>query len=96
MSETSIGIIVIKAVILLFGSGITFIAYRAHKRTGADSMRALSIGFGTVTLGALFAGIAHQVFNVPLETGVFINSLLTAIGFGIIIYSLYIEPKSTR
>ena len=88
---TSIAIIVIKTAILLFGSGIAYIAYRAHRRTGATSLRALALGFGVVTLGALFAGIAHQLLGVTLKTGVLINSLLTAIGFAIIMYSLYLE-----
>lgn len=92
MSQTmSVAIIVIKTVILLFGSGITYIAYKAHRRTAAPSLRALAFGFGIVTLGALFAGIAHQVLGVALKSGVLINSFLTALGFGIVLYSLYIE-----
>jgi heme/copper-type cytochrome/quinol oxidase subunit 3 len=92
MSQTiSLAIIVIKTIILVVGSGIAFIAYKAHRRTEAPSLRALAVGFGVVTLGALLAGIAHQVFDVSLQTGVLINSLLTALGFGIIMYSLYIE-----
>ena len=92
MSRTvAIGIIVLKTVILLFGSAITYIAYRAHRRTEARSLRALAVGFGVVTVGALLAGIAHQLLGVPLRSGILINSLLTALGFAIIVYSLYIE-----
>ena len=92
MSRTvGLAIIVIKTMILLLGSGITYIAYKAHRRTEAPSLRALAFGFGVVTIGALLAGIAHQLLGVALQTGVLINSLLTALGFGIIIYSLYIE-----
>ncbi|RRJ34218.1 DUF7521 family protein [Halocatena pleomorpha] len=92
MSQTvTFGIIAIKTVILLLGSGITYIAFKAYRRTGALSLRALALGFGVITIGALLAGIAHQLLDVALQTGVLINSLLTAIGFGIIIYSLYIE-----
>lgn len=87
----SVAIIIVKTIILLFGSGITYIAYKAHRRTEARSLRALALGFGVVTLGALFAGIAHQALGVTLKSGVFINSFLTALGFGIIMYSLYIE-----
>lgn len=87
----AIGIIALKTIILLLGSGITYIAYKAHRRTKATSLRALAFGFGVVTVGALLAGIAHQLLGVTLQTGIFINSFLTATGFGIIIYSLYIE-----
>ena len=84
-------IIVLKAAILLLGGGITYIAYRAHRRTGASSLRALAIGFGTITFGALLGGIADQVFNVGFTAGVAIDNFLTMLGFAIITYSLYIE-----
>lgn len=92
MSRTvTIGIIVLKTVILLFGSAITYIAYQAHHRTESRSLRALAVGFGVVTVGAILAGIAHQLLGVSLRSGILINSLLTALGFAIIVYSLYIE-----
>ncbi|QKY22086.1 hypothetical protein B4589_016890 (plasmid) [Halolamina sp. CBA1230] len=84
-------IVVVKTVILLLGSGITYIAFRAYRRTGTPSLRALGIGFGIITLGALLAGIAHQVLSVSLEMGILINSILVAVGLGIILYSLYLE-----
>ncbi|ELZ28672.1 hypothetical protein C474_14289 [Halogeometricum pallidum JCM 14848] len=91
MTWMGTAIVVVKTVILLLGSGITYIAFKAYRRTGAPSMRALGIGFGTVTLGALLAGIANQLLSVSLEAGVLINSVLVAIGFAIIMYSLYLE-----
>ncbi|MDS0296870.1 DUF7521 family protein [Halogeometricum luteum] len=86
-----LAILVIKTLILVLGSGITFIAYKAHRRTGAPALRALSVGFGIITLGALLAGVAHQLLGVELQTGVLINSLLVAVGLAIIMYSLYIQ-----
>lgn len=91
MNRTMLAIIALKTVILLLGGGITYIAYQAHRRTGAPSLRALTIGFGIITLGALLAGIANQVLGVGLQTGVLINSLLVALGFAVIMYSLYLE-----
>jgi hypothetical protein len=84
-------VVVVKTVILLLGSGITYIAYKAYRRTGASSLRALGIGFGVITLGSLLAGVADQLLSVSLEMGVLINSVLVAIGFAIIMYSLYLE-----
>ena len=86
-----IGIIVTKTIILLLGGLITYLSYKAHRRTNAAALRALAIGFGIVTLGALFAGVAHQLLGVSLTTGVFINSILTMLGFVIVTYSLYVE-----
>lgn len=91
MMRTTLTIVAIKTVILLLGSGITVIAYKAYRRTGARSLRTLAIGFGIITSGSMLAGIAHQVLGVDFQTGVLINSLLTAIGFGVIMLSLYIE-----
>lgn len=93
MMWIGIAIVVVKTVILLLGSGITYIAYKAYQRTGAPSLRALSLGFGVITLGVLFAGIANQILSVSLEAGILINSLLVAVGFGIIMYSLYPERE---
>ncbi|CAP15125.1 hypothetical protein HNR49_002343 [Halobacterium salinarum] len=90
---TGPAIVVVKTVILLLGSGITYIAYKAYRRTGTPSLRALGIGFGVITFGALLAGIAHQILSVSLELGILINSVLVAIGLAIIMYSLYLERR---
>lgn len=91
MDSLTIGIIVTKSIILLLGGLVTSLSYKAYRRTHAAALRALAIGFGIVTLGALLAGAAHQLLGVSLASGIFINSLLTALGFVIITYSLYVE-----
>lgn len=93
MTWVGTAIVAVKTVILLLGTGITYIAYKAYRRTGARSLRALGIGFTIVTLGAILAGVADQLLAVSLEMGVLINSVLVAIGFGIIMYSLYLERE---
>ena len=84
-------IIGVMASILVLGSAITYYAFKAHRRTGDPSLRGLMIGFGFVTLGALFGGIAHQLLDVGLDVGVVINAALTAVGFAVITYSLFLE-----
>ena len=84
-------IIGVMAAILVLGGAITYFAYKAYRRTGDPSLRGLIIGFGFVTLGALFGGIAHQLLEVGLDVGIVINAGLTAVGFSIITYSLFIE-----
>lgn len=93
MNEVETAVVVVKTLIFLLGSGITYIAYRAYRRTGSPSLRALCSGFGIVTLGALLAGIAHQLLSVSLTVGILINSTLVAVGLGIILSSLYLEPE---
>lgn len=91
MNEITTAIAVVKTVILLLGGGITYIAVKAYRRTGERSLRALSIGFGIVTLGAVVSGIANQLLSVSLEIGVFVNSIFVAVGLAVILYSLYIQ-----
>ena len=91
MTWVDTAVIAVKTVILLLGGGITYIAYKAYRGTDAASLRMLAVGFGTVTLGSLLAGIADQLLAVSLEVGVLINSVLVAVGFAVILYSLYLE-----
>lgn len=84
-------IIAAKTAILLLGGSITYYAFRAFSRTGNSSLRALGIGFGVVTVGAFIGGVSHQIIGSDLVVGIAINSLLTAIGFAVIVYSLYAE-----
>ena len=84
-------IVIAKTAILVLGGSITYYALRAHRRTGDPSLRALAIGFGIVTAGALLGGLLHQVVGLDLAVGIAINSLLTAVGFGGIVYSLFLD-----
>ena len=90
-THIEIAIIVAKTAILLLGGSITYYALRAFERTGDPSLRALGVGFGIVTVGALVGGISHQIIRADLAVGIAINSLLTAVGFAVIVYSLYVE-----
>ena len=85
-------IIAVKTVILVLGSAITYTAYKAYRRTGSGSLRALCLGFGVITFGTLVAGIANQILAVSLKVGLLIDSILVAIGFAIIMYSLFVSP----
>lgn len=91
MMWVATAIVVVKTVILLLGSAVTYIAFKAYRRTGTLSLRVLGFGFGVITLGVLLGGIAHQLLSVSLEVGILINSVLVAIGLAIVMYSLYLE-----
>jgi hypothetical protein len=91
MSDVITAIAVVKFVILLLGGGITYIAFKAYRRTGEDSLRVLGVGFGIITLGAILTGVANQFFSLGLALGVLTNSVFVASGLAIIMYSLYIQ-----
>ncbi|WP_435074449.1 DUF7521 family protein [Halorubrum sp. HHNYT27] len=90
-THINLAIIIAKTAILLLGGSITYHAIRAYGRTGDPSLRALGAGFGIVTVGALVGGVSHQLIGAPLAVGIAIDSLLTAVGFGVIVYSLYVD-----
>lgn len=84
-------VVVLKTLTLLLGGAITFFAARAARRTGARALRALAVGFGVVTLGSLLAGVADVVLGVPAGFALTVESALTAVGFAVILYSLYVQ-----
>lgn len=89
MSGIMVAVIVVKSVITVLGASISLIAFRAFRRTKDPSLKLLSTGFGIITLGALLSGALNQIYVTSLEVGVLMNSIFVAIGFGIIMYSLY-------
>ena len=81
----------LKTLTLLLGGAITYFAYEASIRTGARSIRLLAVGFGVVTVGALLAGIVDKLLGVDPMAALIVESAFTAVGFAVILYSLYVE-----
>lgn len=88
---TPIAIVALKTLTLILGGVITYLSYRAYRRTRAQPLRYLSLGFGIVTLGTLLAGLVDQVLNASIRIGLLVETALIAVGFGIIVYSLYVS-----
>lgn len=84
-------VVVLKTITLVLGGLIAYFSYKAYRRTNARALGLLSLGFGVVTLGSLLAGIADQVLAVGGSASLIIESALTAVGFAIITYSLYVD-----
>ncbi|AHG02453.1 hypothetical protein HALDL1_01510 [Halobacterium sp. DL1] len=82
-------VVALKTVTLLLGGAVTYFALKAWKRTGSPALRSLAIGFGFVTLGSLLAGVVDQLLVVDQTFAVLTESALTAVGFAVIVYSLY-------
>ena len=49
------------------------------------------MGFGTVTLGSLLAGVVDRLLQTASTAALVVESALTAVGFAIVLYSLYAE-----
>ncbi|WP_255151701.1 DUF7521 family protein [Halorarius halobius] len=91
-------LVVTNAVVLVLGGLVTHLTYRAYRRTGGEVLGSLALGFGLLTAGFLVGGGVHQLLGADLVAGVLAQSLLTALGFGFIVYSLYVrtpDPDDT-
>ncbi len=86
---TPVAIVALKTITLILGGLITYLSYRAYRRTGTPSLWYLSVGFGIVTLGSLLAGVVDQVLRAGFRLGLLVESALVALGFAVIVYSLY-------
>ncbi|MFB6169852.1 MAG: hypothetical protein ABEJ06_01785 [Haloarculaceae archaeon] len=84
-------ITVLKTTTLVVGGLVTYFALRAYRRTGSPALRALTLGFGIVTVGALLAGVVDQLLPVDQSLALLVESAFSTAGFGIILYSLYAD-----
>lgn len=84
-------VVALKTVTLVLGGLITYFAFNAYRRTRAPPLRALSVGFGAVTLGSLVAGVLDRVVVDGGQYALVAESALTAVGFAVVLYSLYAE-----
>ncbi|NHX36163.1 MULTISPECIES: DUF7521 family protein [Halolamina] len=87
----NVAVVALKTLTLVLGGSITFYAYRAYRRNGSPALRALAVGFGAVTLGALVAGIVDQLLPVNSDFALVAESAFTTLGFAVILYSLHVE-----
>ena len=91
MTDAGTTIVALKTVTLVLGGMITYLSLKAYRRTGVGALRALALGFGMITLGSLVAGVVDQFMAIETSYALITESALTAIGFGVILYSLYAE-----
>ena len=91
MVHVTSAVVALKTITLVLGGLITYFAFKAYRRTGARALRALALGFGTVMLGSLLAGVVDRLLQTASTAALVVESALTAVGFAIVLYSLYAE-----
>lgn len=87
----TIGLIVVKTLVVVMGGVVTYFAYKAFQRTHSRSLGLLAVGFALVTLGSVLAGFAFEILDVWLGLGVLVEGLFVLAGFSLIAYSLRVE-----
>jgi len=91
MAHVETAIVVSKTITLVLGGLVTYLAFKAYRRTDASALRALSVGFGVITVGAIVGGLVDILSSLGVLFGVLVQSVLTMVGFAVIVYSLYAE-----
>ena len=91
MPHIDTAIVVAKTLTLVFGGLVTYLSFKAYRRTGSDPLRSLAIGFGVITAGAILGGAVDVFSSLGVLYGVLVQSVLTTVGFAIITYSLYAD-----
>ena len=86
-------VIAFKTVTLLVGGLVTVLAVKAARGTHTRGLWYLAAGFGVITAGALLAGVLDQLAAVGPSASLAIESGLTAAGFCVIAYSLYLTSS---
>lgn len=90
-TEIALALAVVKTLVLVIGSVITYFAFKAFRRTRQRALGYLAGGFGLVTLGLVLAGMLYELLGVQLALGILLESLLVLAGFLVIAYSLYVQ-----
>ncbi|MFB6223125.1 MAG: hypothetical protein ABEH86_05560 [Haloarcula sp.] len=88
-------VIAFKTATVLLGGLITYFAAQAALKTRSNGLTYLALGFATITVGSLVAGVADQLFGLHTDAALIFENGLTAVGFAVIAYSLYVTSRST-
>ncbi|MDY6818015.1 MAG: hypothetical protein SVG88_05070 [Halobacteriales archaeon] len=91
MPHTETAIVIVKTLTLVLGSLITYFSWKAYRRTESKALGSLAVGFGIITFGALLAGTMNLIAGLRIRDAILFQSSLTAIGFAVITYSLYVQ-----
>lgn len=86
-------IIGLQTLTLVLGGFITYLAWKAYRRTDERSLGSLSVGFAIITVGALLAGVVDQLLGMDLAVAMLVQSALIPAGFLVIVYSLYMTAN---
>lgn len=82
------------AVTLITGSILAVFAHRAFRRTHLDALEAATVGFGCLVVGGVGASVLYTVGGT-IRGGVLFQSVCTAAGVSVLLYSLYRTPSQS-
>ena len=78
-----------EVIIVTLGGLLVFVSSRVYRREKSRSMLAMSFGFGVIVVGSLIEEVFLEVLHYPLIEAHTFENLTVAIGFVILVYSIY-------
>ena len=82
-------IALVKLAALVMGTFIVYLAYKGYSRNANKPLLYVALGFALITTATMIEGILYVIIGSDLLVALIISTLITTIGFGAIIYSVY-------
>ncbi|MFI5450392.1 MAG: hypothetical protein ACHQ03_11585 [Candidatus Bathyarchaeia archaeon] len=78
-----------KAVALILGAFIVYLAYKGYKRNSSKPLLYVALGFALITAGTIAEGILYVLLGSELLSAIATGTTVMVLGFVVIIYSIY-------
>ncbi len=78
-----------KAVALILGGFIVYLAYKGYKRNSSKPLLYVALGFALITAGTIAEGILYVLLGSELLSAIATGTTVMVLGFVVIIYSIY-------
>lgn len=82
---------VLKLFTVAAGLYIVYLGTRAYQKNPQRPLLWLVVGILVLTLGAISEGAAYQGLNWSLDQSHVFEALVTLLGFGILVYSVWVK-----
>lgn len=89
-------LVVGKFIVLFLGLFIATAAYRGYRRHKSTAMLYLAIGFALISIGTALEGLLFELTNLDIFVAGAIQTIVSATGMLVILYSLYGSHTSRR
>jgi hypothetical protein len=74
---------VVRLAVFLLGASVSWVSYKAYRRTGERFLRDATFGFAIITVGVFIEGVLFNFLALDLTTVHIVESL--AVGLGLLV-----------
>jgi hypothetical protein len=87
VTDTTLALTVVRAMVLVLGLATTTVAFRAYRRQGSRYLRDATLGLGIITAGVLVEGVLFRLASLDLTTVHLVESVAIGLGFLVLLSS---------